>query len=78
MSETDTEVIAHAIDLELQSNIPLIESVQKAVRTLKGSYGLGIISSNHPDQIIAARKYDNVGSVCAVLYGHANIVDGYC
>jgi glucosamine--fructose-6-phosphate aminotransferase (isomerizing) len=55
-SDTDTEVIAHAIDSELQSNIPLIESVQKAVKSLKGSYGLGIISSKHPDQIIATRK----------------------
>ena len=55
-SETDTEVIAHAIDYELQSNIPLIESVQKAVSGLKGSYGLGIISSNFPDRIIATRK----------------------
>jgi glutamine---fructose-6-phosphate transaminase (isomerizing) len=55
-SDTDTEVIAHAIDLELQSNISLIESVQKAVRVLKGSYALGIISSRHPDQIIATRK----------------------
>jgi glucosamine--fructose-6-phosphate aminotransferase (isomerizing) len=56
LSDTDTEVIAHAIDLELHSNIPLIESVQKAVRVLKGSYGLGVISSKHPDQIIATRK----------------------
>jgi glucosamine--fructose-6-phosphate aminotransferase (isomerizing) len=55
-SDTDTEVIAHSIDLELQSNTLLIESVQKAVKSLKGSYGLGIISSKHPDQIIATRK----------------------
>ena len=55
-SETDTEVIAHAIDSELQSNISLIESVKKAVSSLKGSYGLGIISSNFPDRIIATRK----------------------
>jgi glutamine---fructose-6-phosphate transaminase (isomerizing) len=55
-SETDTEVIAHAIDLELQSSVSLIESVQKAVKSFKGSYGLGIISSKFPDQIIATRK----------------------
>ncbi len=55
-SETDTEVIAHAIDFELHSNITLLESVQKAVSTLKGSYGLGIISSKFPDRIIATRK----------------------
>ena len=55
-SDTDTEVIAHAIDFELKSNNSLIESVQNAVRVLKGSYGLGIISSNFPDRIIATRK----------------------
>ena len=55
-SETDTEVIAHAIDFKLQSNNSLIESVQKAVSTFKGSYGLGIISSTFPDRIIATRK----------------------
>ncbi len=55
-SETDTEVIAHAIDFELHSSISLIESVQKAVGSFMGSYGLGIISSKHPDQIIATRK----------------------
>jgi len=55
-SETDTEVIAHAIDFELHSNATLIESVQNAVRSFVGSYGLGIISSNFPDQIIATRK----------------------
>ena len=40
----------------MQSNISLIESVKKAVSSLKGSYGLGIISSNFPDRIIATRK----------------------
>ena len=55
-SDTDTEVIAHAIDFELQSNNSLIESVQKALSVLKGSYGLGIISSTFPDCIIASRK----------------------
>ena len=34
----------------------LIESVQKAVKSFEGSYGIGVISSKYPDQIIAARK----------------------
>ena len=55
-SDTDTEVIAHAIDFSLQTSNSLLESVQKALRALKGSYGLGIISSNHPNTLIAARK----------------------
>ena len=55
-SETDTEVIAHAIDFEMKLCNSLIESVQKAVKSFKGSYGLGIISSKFPDQIVATRK----------------------
>ena len=55
-SETDTEVIAHAIDYALKSSKTLIESVQKVVKSFEGSYGLGIMSSKFPDQIIATRK----------------------
>jgi glutamine---fructose-6-phosphate transaminase (isomerizing) len=55
-SDTDTEVIAHAIDLAMESCSDLISSVKKALKPLIGSYGLGIISSKFPDQIIAARK----------------------
>ena len=55
-SDTDTEVIAHAIDFSLQTSNSLLEAVQKALRTFEGSYGLGIISSNHPNTLIAARK----------------------
>jgi len=55
-SETDTEVIAHAIDYSIKSSKTLIESVQKVVSSFEGSYGLGIMSSKFPDQIIATRK----------------------
>ncbi|MDA7438024.1 glutamine--fructose-6-phosphate transaminase (isomerizing) [Candidatus Pseudothioglobus singularis] len=55
-SDTDTEVIAHEIDLAMQSSETFLSSVQNALKSLKGSYGLGIISSKHPDQIIATRK----------------------
>jgi len=55
-SETDTEVIAHAIDYAVKSSNSLIESVQKVVKSFEGSYGLGIMSSKFPDQIIATRK----------------------
>jgi glutamine---fructose-6-phosphate transaminase (isomerizing) len=55
-SETDTEVIAHAIDYAIKSSKTLIEAVQKVVKSFQGSYGLGIMSSKFPDQIIATRK----------------------
>jgi len=55
-SETDTEVIAHAIDFAMKSCTSFISSVQQAIKSFSGSFGLGIISSKYPDQIIAARK----------------------
>jgi len=55
-SETDTEVIAHAIDFAMKSCTSFISSVQLAIRSFSGSFGLGVISSKYPDQIIAARK----------------------
>jgi glutamine---fructose-6-phosphate transaminase (isomerizing) len=55
-SETDSEVIAHAIDYAIKTSETLIEAVQKVVASFEGSYGLGIISSKFPDQIIATRK----------------------
>jgi len=55
-SGTDTEVIAHAIDFAMQSCTTLISSVQLAIKSFSGSFGLGIISSKYPDQIVAARK----------------------
>jgi len=55
-SETDTEVIAHAIDFAMKSCSTLILAVQLAIKSISGAYGLGIISSKYPDQIIATRK----------------------
>ncbi|MDB4026786.1 glutamine--fructose-6-phosphate transaminase (isomerizing) [Candidatus Thioglobus sp.] len=55
-SETDTEVIAHAIESAIKPSDSLLKATQKAIKTLGGSYGIGVLSSKYPDQIIAARK----------------------
>jgi len=55
-SDTDTEVIAHAIDSSMKSCNTFLSSVQLAVKSFSGSYGLGIISPKYPNQIIATRK----------------------
>jgi glucosamine--fructose-6-phosphate aminotransferase (isomerizing) len=39
-SDTDTEVIAHAIEFAMQSSDSFLESVQKAITTFDGAYGL--------------------------------------
>ena len=54
-SQTDTEVIAHAIDFAMKSCDTFISSVQLAIKSFSGSYGLGVISNKYPDQIFAAR-----------------------
>ncbi len=70
-SETDTEVIAHAIDYAMKSCHTFISSVRLAIKSFSGSYGLGIISSKYPDQIIAARK----GSPLVIGIGkHGNYI----
>jgi len=55
-SDTDTEVIAHAIHSQLQSSESLLESVQKTVNSLDGAYALSVISPKYPDTVIGTRK----------------------
>jgi glucosamine--fructose-6-phosphate aminotransferase (isomerizing) len=52
-SETDSEVIAHLIASFDQDD--LLKAVQKTIKKLIGSFALGIISSDFPDRLIAAR-----------------------
>ena len=54
LSETDSEVIPNLIDLNNKGNI--LEAISKTLKELKGSYALGIISTELPDKIIIAKK----------------------
>jgi glucosamine--fructose-6-phosphate aminotransferase (isomerizing) len=54
-SETDTEVIAHLIDLELASDIGLVEATRRAVRRLTGSFSIVVMSELEPDRLVAAK-----------------------
>ena len=55
-SDTDTEVIGHAIHQYLQDSESLLEATQKAILTFKGAYGIGVISPKDPGHIIATRS----------------------
>lgn len=55
-SETDTEVIAHLVELELDKAETFLEAVKNAVEKMTGAYALGVMSTEYPDQIIAVRK----------------------
>ncbi len=54
VSETDTEVVAHLVDYYYKGN-PL-EAITKVLHRVEGSYALGIIFADHPDQLFAVRK----------------------
>jgi len=54
VSETDTEIIAHLIDVS--PGYCLFDKVKQAVKGLKGAYALAVISGDDPDTIIVARK----------------------
>jgi glutamine---fructose-6-phosphate transaminase (isomerizing) len=70
-SETDTEIIAHVIEDELNlankpgapgpdsgtwvSPISLEEAVRRAVHRLAGAFAIGVLSAHEPDKLVAAR-----------------------
>ena len=63
-SQTDTEVIVHLITENLKSE-NIVNSIKKTLKSLQGSFALGIIFKDQPDLIIGARR----GSPLAVGYG---------
>lgn len=54
VSETDTEVIAHLLDYYYYGN-PL-QAITKVMHRMEGSYALGIIFKEHPEELYAVRK----------------------
>lgn len=54
VSETDTEIIAQLLDYYYDGN-PL-RAITKVMHRMEGSYALGIIFSDHPDELYAVRK----------------------
>jgi glucosamine--fructose-6-phosphate aminotransferase (isomerizing) len=55
-SETDTEVIAHLIDLYYRQSKDLLGATRAAVAELEGAYAIGVVSEESPHRLICARK----------------------
>ena len=56
-SDTDTEVLIHLIeDIMVNAELSLHEAVRVALKQVVGAYAIVILSQNHPEHLIAARK----------------------
>jgi glucosamine--fructose-6-phosphate aminotransferase (isomerizing) len=54
VSETDTEVVAQLLEYYYKGDI--LDAVIKVINKVEGSYALGIICEDYPNQIISVRK----------------------
>ncbi len=60
VTETDTEVLAHLIEQELDpaaDALALIGAVQRALKRVRGTYGIGVFDQTNPGLLIAARHF---------------------
>ena len=55
-SQTDTEVIAHLIQLYTEKGKDLDSAVISTIAKLKGAYALGVLDKNNPDTLIGVRQ----------------------
>ncbi|MEL7563887.1 MAG: glutamine--fructose-6-phosphate transaminase (isomerizing) [Dehalobacterium sp.] len=53
-SETDTEVLPHLVEHFYQGD--MLSAVEKMVSQVRGSYATVVLSEDHPDTLVAARK----------------------
>ena len=54
VSETDTEIVAQLFDYYYQGD--LVDTMIKVIDKIRGAYALGVLCSEHPDEIVAVRK----------------------
>ncbi|MBK1642067.1 glutamine--fructose-6-phosphate transaminase (isomerizing) [Chromatium okenii] len=55
-SETDTEVIVHALYDALAAGLSLIDAVRQTTAQLQGAYALGVLDRHDPEHLVAARQ----------------------
>ncbi len=56
VTETDSEVVAHLVHHHLKTQPDLIDAVRATVAELDGAYALVVLSLNHPDRLVLARR----------------------
>jgi len=71
-SDTDTEVLVHLIDRNLQGGDDPVQATSKALKRLEGAFALGVVFAGHSDLMIGARQ----GSPLAVGLGDGEMYLG--
>ncbi|MAS53645.1 MAG: glutamine--fructose-6-phosphate transaminase (isomerizing) [Pimelobacter sp.] len=56
VSQTDTEVVAHLVELQVQSGEDLTTAMQRVCQQLEGAFTLVAVDSQDPDRVVAARR----------------------
>ncbi len=71
-SDTDTEVIAHLIDEQIEAGKAPVEALKATLDQLTGAYALGVLVEGHPDLVMGARR----GSPLVVGWGDGEMFIG--
>ncbi len=72
VSDTDTEIVAHLIDLKLEEGAGPKEAVLAVLEELRGAFAFAIIFAGHDNLMIGARR----GSPLAVGHGEGEMMLG--
>jgi len=56
VSDTDTEALAHMIAAEATGEVSLEDAVRRVLRHVAGTYGLVVLDTSHPNELVVARN----------------------
>jgi glutamine---fructose-6-phosphate transaminase (isomerizing) len=60
VSETDSEVILHLLNEQLELGFSHVEAVRETIKQLKGAFAIIVIFADNPDIMIATRRHSPV------------------
>ena len=55
-SETDTEIFAHLIHLQIEKGLGLADAVRKTLKQVKGTYALAVMSEKFPGMLVVSKN----------------------
>jgi len=55
-SDTDTEIVAHLVDLATQRGLDLFEAVRDTLKQIRGAYAIAVLSQDDASRIVLAKN----------------------